>query len=102
MSDPLNPPEDAPEFGANPEEIQRQIDKARLDMGATVDELVDRMRPANQAKAAKEKAMDAASSAKQTFDEALAGDGESQKKLGLAAAAVAGVAFLAFLRHRRK
>ena len=90
------------EFTGSPEEIKRQIEEARNDMGDTVDELVDRLRPANQAKAAKEKAANFAASAKDTFDDAVAGDADSQKKLGIAAGAIAGVILLAALKFHRK
>ncbi|MCI6584994.1 MAG: DUF3618 domain-containing protein [Mobiluncus porci] len=103
MSDPQpNPVPEVEDFGENPSDIEDKIRRAREEMSETVDELVDRMRPANQAKAAKEKAMGMADAAKQTFDDALAGDAESQKKLGIAAGAIAGFILLATLKHRKK
>lgn len=90
------------EFNGSPEEIERQIEAARTDMGQTVDELVDRLRPANQVKAAQTKAQDFAQQTKATFSEAMQGDVDSQKKLGIAAGVVAGVLLLAKLRHRHR
>lgn len=90
------------EFTGSPEEIERQIETARTDMGQTVDELVDRLRPANQVKAAQAKAQDFAQLAKSTFTDAIEGDVDSQKKLGIAAGVVAGVLLLAKLRRRHR
>lgn len=90
------------EFTGSPDEIERQIEQARANMGETVDELVDRLRPANQAKAAKAKAQDFAERTKDTFNDAVGGDAESQKKLGIAAGAIAGAILLAALRHHHR
>ena len=90
------------EFNGSPEEIERQIETARTDMGQTVDELVDRLRPANQVKAAQTKVQDFAQQTKVTFSEAMQGDADSQKKLGIAAGVVAGALLLAKLRHRHR
>ncbi|WP_297724765.1 DUF3618 domain-containing protein [uncultured Mobiluncus sp.] len=90
------------EFNGSPEEIERQIETARSDMGQTVDQLVDRLRPANQVKEAKAKAQNFAQQAKDTFTDAVEGDVDSQKKLGIAAGVVAGVLLLAKLRRRHR
>lgn len=90
------------EFNGSPEEIERQIETTRSDMGQTVDQLVDRLRPANQVKEAKVKAQNFAQQAKVTFTDAVEGDVDSQKKLGIAAGVVAGVLLLAKLRRRHR
>lgn len=90
------------EFSDNPSEIEDEIRRTRDEIGATVDELVDRMKPANAANAAKEKVLEWVESAKETVNEAAAGNVESQKKLGIAAGAVAGFLLLATLKHRKK
>lgn len=95
-------PADKTEFNGSPEEIERQIEAARSDMGQTVDQLVNRLRPANQVKEAKAKAQDFAQQAKSTFTDAVEGDVDSQKKLGIAAGVVAGVLLLAKLRRRHR
>lgn len=90
------------EFTGSPEEIERQIETTRSEMGQTVDQLVDRLHPANQVREAQAKAQDFAQRAKATFTDALDGDAASQKKLGVVAGVVAGVLLLARLSHRQR
>lgn len=95
---PLAPHET--DFGTDPSTIEAHIRQAREEVAATVDELVERMRPANQAKALKDKGLGLVDAARDTVADAIAGDAEARKKVGIAAGAVAGLALLALRRRR--
>lgn len=90
------------EFNGTPAEIKSQIERARRDMGDTVDELVDRLHPKNQFKAAKETVSSAADNIRVTLGAAADGDNDARRKLGKAAGVVAAVAALIMLKKRRK
>lgn len=90
------------EFNGTPAEIKSQIERARRDMGDTVDELVDRLHPKNQFKAAKETASGAADNVRATLSAAADGDDEARRKLGKVAGVVAAVAVLILLKRRRR
>lgn len=90
-----------PQIPSTPEEIENFIRQSRLDMGDTVDELVNRLHPKNQAKAAKAKAQGLVEDLKQTAVQAKDGDAEARKKVGIAAGVVVGLVLLRALRRRK-
>ncbi|EFM46745.1 hypothetical protein HMPREF0580_0626 [Mobiluncus mulieris ATCC 35239] len=87
------------DFGTDPQTIEAHIRQAREEVAATVDELVDRMRPANQAKALKDKALGVVDAARETVADAISGDDAARKKVGIAAGAIAGLTLLALRRR---
>lgn len=90
-----------PQIPSTPEEIENFIRQSRLDMGDTVDELVDRLHPKNQAKAVKAKAQGLVEDLKQTAVQAKDGDAEARKKVGIAAGVVVGLVLLRALRRSK-
>lgn len=90
-----------PQIPSTPEEIEDFIRQSRLDMGDTVDELVERLHPKNQAKAVKAKAQGLVEDLKQTAVQAKDGDAEARKKVGIAAGVVVGLVLLRALRRRK-
>lgn len=88
-----------------PEEIEAALEATRLELTATVDELVAQLQPANLVAMAKDdlgrRYADAKVRAVKTVEAARAGDSDALRKLGLAAVGAVGVVTFLVWRFRR-
>lgn len=86
-----------------PEQIQAELDATRLQMSATVDQLVHTLTPAHQMQVAKDtmraKFDEAKVCAQDTIDRAKDGDPEALKKVGYVVASAAALVGLCVLRR---
>ena len=93
------------EVSGTPDQIEKQLEELRTQLSSTVDQLADRVKPANLAADIKDSAIEQGQAAKTRVSEmiegAKQGDRDAQKKVAIAGAVVVAIAGLAAWRIAR-
>lgn len=93
------------EVSGTPDQIEKQLEELRTQLSSTVDQLAERVKPANMVADIKDSAVEQGQAAKnrvlELVDGAKQGDRDAQKKVAIAGAVAAAVAGLIVWRIAR-